>query len=404
MGYEKNEMIMALIKAKGPLLPVEAAKRIDSDIYIASAYLATMVSRAEVKISHIKVGGSPLYYLPGQEAMLQNFADRLSAPEKRIYTLLKEKKVLRESELEPAQRVSLRALNDFALPLNVKHEGNIEVFWKWYLLSDEEAEPMIKKLLNVEEPAAEKPAAAPEKPAQAAPAKVPEPKPEPQKPQKKEAVEEQRELKEPKEPKEPRELKEPKEQKETKELKELKEIKEAPKPIPIAKKAEEEPVQKPKEAAETKEKRKKPEKLKQAVLVTEPSEKPAPTSVTAPSPIPASPAQKEQKPAEPETKDKFLEEVKEYFAANSIVVLESAVVKKSTELDLVVSVPSAVGRLTYYCKAKNKKRSNEGDLASAYVQGQSRKLPVLYVSRGELAKKAGEMLGREFKGIVVKTF
>jgi hypothetical protein len=346
MGYEKNEVILALIKEKGPILPVDASKKIGDDIIIASAYLATLVSRAEVKVSHLKVGGSPLYFLPGQEAMLQNFADRLNPPDRRVYNLLKERKVLRDSELEPVQRVSLRAINDFALPLNVKHEGKIEVFWKWYLLADAEAEPLIKRLLHVEEPVAERPV-------QAVAQKAPEPRPEPQK---KPIIEEPGALAE------------------------------SPKPVPIAKKAEEKPF------------RKRPARLKQEVLPTEPVERPAETAE------PPRPALGEQKFGEPETKDKFFEEVKEYFASNSIMVLESAIVKKNSELDLVVSVPSAVGRLTYYCKAKNKKKSNDGDLASAYVQGQSRKLPTLYLSRGELMKKASEMLAREFRGIVVKTF
>jgi len=359
MGYEKNEIILSLIKAKGPILPVEASKKIGDDIIIASAYLATLVSRSEVKVSHLKVGGSPLYFLPGQEAMLQEFSDRLSPPEKRAYTLLKEKKVLRDAELEPVQRVSLRAIKDFALPLNVKHEANIEIFWKWYLIPDAEAEPLIKRVFQVEP---DEPPAAKQQAVQAVQEKAPEQKSEPRPEPKKEAV---------------------------------------PIPEPIVhlpKKAEAE------EPKETKEKKKRPAKLRQEVLPTEPAEKPASSSAAAPALQSASSSPPEQKFGEPETKDRFFEEVKGYFASNSIMVLESAIVKKNSELDLVVSVPSAVGRLTYYCKAKNKKKSNEGDLASAYVQGQSRKLPTLYLSRGELVKKASEMLGREFRGIVVKTF
>ncbi len=353
MGYEKNEQIMALIKERGPILPVEAAKRVETDIIIASAYLATMVSRAEVRMSHLKIGGSPLYFLPGQESMLQNFADRLNPPERKTYSLLKERKLLRDAELEPVQRVSIRAIRDFALPLNVKHEGNVEVFWKWYLVSDAEAEVLIKNIFNpVPE---EKPAPA----AQPPPQKAPEPKTEPL------AAKQDTEQEKEKAPSAPPE---------------------EPKPVPIQKKTEEKP------------KRKRAEKLRQEVLAAEPAEKP--------SGMAADEKSNKSEPGfgEPETKDKFFEEVKAYFTSNSIMVLESAIVKKNSELDLVVSVPSAVGRLTYYCKAKNKKKSNEGDLASAFVQGQSRKLPTLYLSRGDLVKKASEMLGREFRGIVVKTF
>lgn len=350
MGYEKNEMIMALLKAKGPILPVEAAKKVDTDIIIASAYLATMVSRSEVKISHLKIGGSPLYYLPGQEAMLQNFTDRLNPPEKRVYELIKEKMVLRDRELEPVQRVSIRALKDFALPLNVKHEGNTEIFWKWYMLKDDEAEVFIKKHLMVE--------------TEVAPVKIPSPAP-------------------------------------AESIKPLEQAKpEQEITLPIHKEVAEKPQEKEEEPAKEptpKKERKKRQAPRQEKLTTEPEDKKA-AEIAMQVPI------AEQRFSEPETKDKFFEDVKEYFGKNSIMVLESAIVKKNSELDMVISVPSAVGRLTYYCKAKNKKKSNDGDLASAYVQGQSRKLPTLYLSRGELAKKASEMLAKEFRGIVVKTF
>jgi hypothetical protein len=149
---DKSQEILSLIRAKGPLLPVVVAKELKTDIILASAFLSTMVSRREVKLSHLRVGGSPLYYLYGQEARLQNFADKLNAPDRRAYDLLKEKKVLRESELEPLQRVSLKRLRDFAIPLNVRLENQIEVFWKWYLLIDNEAEAIIKRQLNIEEP------------------------------------------------------------------------------------------------------------------------------------------------------------------------------------------------------------------------------------------------------------
>ena len=38
----------------------------------------------------------------------------------------------------------------------------------------------------------------------------------------------------------------------------------------------------------------------------------------------------------------------------------------------------------------------------AFVQAQLSKLPALFLSTGSLSKKAKEMLGKEFKGMVVK--
>ena len=65
-------------------------------------------------------------------------------------------------------------------------------------------------------------------------------------------------------------------------------------------------------------------------------------------------------------------------------------------------MPSVVGEVDYYCKARKKKRINDGDLSSAYVQGHVKKLPVLFLTTGELTKKAKEMLGKEFQNMIVK--
>jgi hypothetical protein len=79
------------------------------------------------------------------------------------------------------------------------------------------------------------------------------------------------------------------------------------------------------------------------------------------------------------------------------------VIRKSSEADYVIKVPSSVGALTYYCKAKSKKKITEGDLSSAFIHGQTRKLPTLFLTNGELTKKARDMLEKEFRGMSVQT-
>jgi hypothetical protein len=97
----------------------------------------------------------------------------------------------------------------------------------------------------------------------------------------------------------------------------------------------------------------------------------------------------------------FSEKVSAYFLKNDIVVLAKEAIRKN-DLDFTVQLPSAVGVLTYYCKAKDKKKINDGDLAAAYVKGENRKLPILFLTTGELTKKAKEMLKKEFKNTTVK--
>ncbi len=146
---DNREKILQYIREKGPVLPVDIAKQINSNILMASAHLSELSSNSKLKISNIKIGGgSPLYYLPGQEAQLQKFADNLNEKEKRAYDLLYQKKILRDSQLEPLYRVTLRAIKDFAVPLQVNYKGSSEIFWRWYLLTNKEAEESIREILK----------------------------------------------------------------------------------------------------------------------------------------------------------------------------------------------------------------------------------------------------------------
>ena len=150
---EINERILAIIKEKGPILPVQASKEINETILMTSARLSELLSAKHIKISNLKVGGSPLYYSAGQEAQLQKFTDNLNGMEKKAYDLLLQNKVLKDSEQEPAIRVALRQIKDFAIPLQVNYENKTEIFWKWYLIDIKEAEPLIKNKLSTKEDA-----------------------------------------------------------------------------------------------------------------------------------------------------------------------------------------------------------------------------------------------------------
>ncbi len=84
-----------------------------------------------------------------------------------------------------------------------------------------------------------------------------------------------------------------------------------------------------------------------------------------------------------------------------IEVVEYNVIRKGAEIDLVLRVPSVVGTLDYYCKAKNKKRVSDSDLTNAFVQGQLKKIPAMILSTGDLTKKAQELMKTEFRKSLV---
>ena len=103
-------------------------------------------------------------------------------------------------------------------------------------------------------------------------------------------------------------------------------------------------------------------------------------------------------------KGEFIKKLHNYFDKKQIEIIEEKIIRKNSDVELQVLIPSAVGKMTYFCKAKNKKKCNDGDLSSAYIKGQTLKLPVMFITTGEITKKAKEMLNNEFKGLVLKRF
>ena len=129
-----KENIISAIRIRGPILPVHIAKEAGLSILFAGAFLSELVAEKKLRISHMKVGGSPIYYLPEQEPQLEKFSDHLNSKEKDAFFLLKEKKFLLDREQHPAIRVALRAIKDFAAPF----ERQDSLYWKYYTTPENE--------------------------------------------------------------------------------------------------------------------------------------------------------------------------------------------------------------------------------------------------------------------------
>jgi len=136
---EIKEKILFVLRQRGPSLPVHVATGTGLSILFASAFLSELLSERKIKMSHMKVGSSPIYYLLGQETKLELFSRHLNNKEKEAFTILKDKKILKDSEQDPAIRVALRSIKDFAIPF--KREEKI--FWRYYLTP--ESQPIIKQ-------------------------------------------------------------------------------------------------------------------------------------------------------------------------------------------------------------------------------------------------------------------
>lgn len=126
--------IIEIIKKRGPSLPVQIAKEVQMNSLFVSAFLSELADDKRIKVSTLKVGGSPLYFLEGQETQLENFFKFLHSKEYEAVQLLKENKILKDSSQDPAIRVALKSIKDFAY--NFKNDD--ELYWRYLTITEQE--------------------------------------------------------------------------------------------------------------------------------------------------------------------------------------------------------------------------------------------------------------------------
>jgi len=138
---ELKAQIIKFIKENGPALPIKVAKAIDKELVFTSAILGELTASHKIRTSNLRIGSSQIYYLSGQEEMLEPFADEhFNGVVKKAYLELKNKKFLIDSEQEPAMRVALRSIKDFATPFQYKEQ----VMWRYNFFPKEDILRMIE--------------------------------------------------------------------------------------------------------------------------------------------------------------------------------------------------------------------------------------------------------------------
>jgi hypothetical protein len=137
---EKKNKILEFLNNNGPSLPVQVARAIQMDPVFASAILSELLGSKQIKTSHMKIGASPLYLIPGQEGKLEEKSDNLKSIEKETQEKLKSKKVILDEDEEPATRVALRNIKDFAVPFKFQDK----ITWRYTFTPQEE----INKILS----------------------------------------------------------------------------------------------------------------------------------------------------------------------------------------------------------------------------------------------------------------
>ncbi len=147
---ETKEKIISIIKLNGPSFPSKIAREAGISPLFTSAFLSELVSERRLKLSDMKVGSSPIYYMIGQEKMLENFTNYLNGKEKEAFFKLKDSFVLNDEELDPSLRVALRKIKDFAIPVTVRVNDAPKIFWRYFQTKEEQAKELVRDIISPE--------------------------------------------------------------------------------------------------------------------------------------------------------------------------------------------------------------------------------------------------------------
>jgi hypothetical protein len=347
--------ILTYLRTRGPSVSNDIRKGLSADSMVLGATISNLLQKKVVKQTAIRLGSSVFYYLPGQEQFLEKLIQHHNPKDQPIVRRLKEEQVLRDRDLELFERVSIRQTKDFAKEVVAKVPGGQILFWRYYLLSESAAIDLIKqKYWKTNDPK----------------------KDEQQTP----SVEQQVQQEKPS-------------------------------------------VQALEQSSSTQEEQKQPEQERQKQVSpvedkTEPSQsKNEQEQQVTTSASPQSTHQKQETQTalqseikQPQAKlesgsiDKtaFYDDIIAHFRENKIVLLQQEQITKDREYAFIIEVPSAVGIMKMYCRARNKKKLNEGDVAQALLKAKLFDLPCLYLTNGEFTKKAQKIIAKEYNGVILQ--
>ena len=367
--------VLEYISQAGPVLPKHVAEAFGISTLFASAFLSELSSKKSIKTSHLKIGGSPLYYTDEHRDRLVDYRANLHEKEQKTFEMLRSERILDDSKLELLDRVALRKMEDFAVPLAVDVGGTRRIFWKYYLAADDEAARAVSELLSSEQgetqSAASTAAHVSDAGSDATESEPAQPDPAEHEPSEPESVVAGPSKAEP--PEEPA----------------VRTV--APERVEPAIEGTSERA----ESTATPEPTNKPEGHKNE------SEKPRERR-EAQARIPVENVRITHAPDATEalTTDPLGKDVLAYFNEKGIGIIEAEVVRKNTCLG-VCSVPSPIGDLDYYFYAKEKKSITDKDVKEAFAEAAILGYPLLYIAKGDVKKNATELIGSKIKGSII---
>jgi len=367
-----KDKIIEIVR-QGPTYPAKLAKQLGGggDTMLIGAILSTLISSGDLKVSTLKIGGSPLYYVPEQESKLEDFLSYLNDKDKKTFRLLKENQVLQDSTQDPLTRVSLRAIKDFAKSFEIDFNKQKLVFWRFYSISREDAVVLAKKIASdiksIESEVVEVEASV------VAPVV-----------QRVEQVQEHK----------PSLILDTKPVAVEKPIIVQQVLEDSSPAIVSIEKVHEKQEQK----HEHHEHHDKSQSEKSQVEKHEsPKVHTAKSPKTPKASKPAKAPKEPKQPKAPKAEYNFFELILNHVASKKLDVISKEKIKK-TEYDLILKNHS--NNEYIYCKAKDKPTINEGDLAPALIFAQNKKMPCLFLSTGDLSKTASILITKEFSGVL----
>jgi len=97
----------------------------------------------------------------------------------------------------------------------------------------------------------------------------------------------------------------------------------------------------------------------------------------------------------------FMKNVENYLTEKNITITDNQIIRKNTESHYTITLSTQLGNLNVFVCAKNKKKISDTDLTLAVQQGQEKKMLTLFITSGELTKKAKEYLEKKTKGLLI---
>jgi hypothetical protein len=146
-----KKYIVDFIATNGPTLPITISKKIGKPLIITNAILSQLCEDGLLQKTSMQIGSSHIYFLRGQEQQLENFISYLKGSEKIAMERLKKEKVLQHEGLDLALKVALANIKDFAKVIKVRIGNEEKIFWKYFLVSNQEAEAIINERFKVAE-------------------------------------------------------------------------------------------------------------------------------------------------------------------------------------------------------------------------------------------------------------